>query len=96
VARPTRSRWLAVAVSLVGLSVCVAGIVAFVLEVMQNTLPWSPSQSIRDHYLAVGQSYSEGFLSGFFLCLFLMLVAVVVTGVDRPQPQRERSRHQRS
>ncbi len=74
---PRRQRWTLVFLACVGTAACVAGIAAFVLGIVQNSLPWHPN-SIREHYLAVGDSYSQGFLAGFFLCFFLSLMAVAI------------------
>jgi hypothetical protein len=74
-----RERLLALALSFVGLAACTGAVMAFVLNVMRNKLPWHPHQSAREYYLAVGQSFSEGFALGFFLCFFLALIAAVVS-----------------
>lgn len=74
----SRQRWGLIVLSLAGVGVSSAGIVAFVLNIVQNNLPWDTQSTIRDHYLAVGDSFSQGFLTGFFLCFFLSLVAVAV------------------
>lgn len=51
---------------------------------MNNNLPWSPNTGTREHYVAVGQSFSQGFSAGFFLCFFLTLAAYVIgTHVER-------------
>jgi len=72
----TRNRWIAVSVSLAGAGVCCLGVSAFFINFVNNTIPWTPGQSMRAHYMAVGQSYGQGFLFGFFFCFFLMLVAL--------------------
>ena len=94
----TRSRWLAVMVAVTGIGVCLVALIGFVLMILQNNLPWSPEQSIREHYTAVGESYSQGFAVGFFLCFFMIMVAVSLDSWfesrrrrrsgDEPQPQR--------
>lgn len=72
-----RQRWTLIFLAVAGTGACVTGIVAFILGIVQNSLPWHPD-SIRDHYLAVGDSYSQGFLAGFFLCFFLSLMAIAL------------------
>jgi hypothetical protein len=70
--------WIAILLSVVGAAVCLVALVGFLSTVNQNNLSWRADQSIRDHYLAVGDSYSQGFTVGFFLCFFLILIAVSV------------------
>ena len=89
-------RFLMALVPIAGVVVCLIAVLSFVLTIVQNLLPWSPTQSIRDHYLAVGQSYSQGFMAGFFLCLFLMLAGVVVSGLHHRRPESARRREIRA
>lgn len=70
--------WVAILLSVVGAGVCLIALVGFLSTVNQNNLSWQADQSIREHYLAVGDSYSQGFTVGFFLCFFLTLIAVSV------------------
>jgi len=76
--RRPANRWLAIVVAASGASVCVAAIVAFVVAIVVNALPWYPDLTIREYYQAAGAFYSQGFTVGFFLCFFLILVAVTV------------------
>ena len=86
----TRNRWIAVSLSLAGAGVCCLGLSGFFLNFVNNTIPWTPGQSMRAHYMAVGQSYGQGFFIGFFFCFFLMLVVLAFwngsprTRVTRP------------
>lgn len=89
-------RLMIAVVPLAGVAVCVIAVVSFVLTIVQNTLPWSPRQTIRDHYLAVGASYSQGFLAGFFLCLFLVLAGIVATGMHHRAPSPASDRYGRT
>jgi len=70
--------WVAILLSVVGAGVCLVALVGFLSTMNQNNLSWNADQSIREHYLAVGESYSQGFTVGFFLCFFLILIAVSV------------------
>jgi len=72
------NRWAAILLAVAGTGVCLIALVGFLATVTQNNLPWQADQSIREHYLAVGESYSQGFTVGFFLCFFLTLIAVSV------------------
>lgn len=72
------NRWAAILLAVAGAGVCLVALVGFLLTMTQNNLPWQAGQSIREHYLAVGESYSQGFTVGFFLCFFLTLIVVSV------------------
>jgi len=94
-----RARWIAilVAVAVAGVGVCFSLMFGFVLTIMHNELPWDPNQTVRDHYLAVGDSYSRGFAVGFFLCFFLTVVAVSASGlIERRRLSRPTARVIRS
>jgi ABC-type Fe3+ transport system permease subunit len=75
----TENRWIAILVAVAGMGVCLVALVGFVLTVLQNNLPWHQSQSIREHYQAIGDSYSQGFTVGFFLCFFMTMIAVTIS-----------------
>jgi hypothetical protein len=70
--------WKAALVALAGAGICLTAITHFLLTIRYNRLPWSPGQHARDHYLAVGHSYTQGFIVGFFLCLSLAVAAAAV------------------
>ena len=84
-----RARRVALVVAVPGLVVCLAFILGFVLRVLHSELPWNGASGTRDHYLAVGSAYSEGFGAGFFLCFFLILFAVGILGFLDRRPERE-------
>jgi hypothetical protein len=69
---------MAVGVAAFGAGVCVTAVVAFVVAILWNELPWYPDLTVREYYNAAGSFYSQGFTVGFFLCFFLILVAVTV------------------
>jgi hypothetical protein len=75
-----QSRPLTLFVAVVGAGLCLLSLVTFVMTILNNTVPWRPDQTMREHYLAIGRSYGDGFLVGFFLCFFLVMIAV---GIDR-------------
>jgi len=75
-----KNRVLTLIVAVVGAGLCLLSLVTFLVTILNNTVPWRPNQTIRDHYLAIGRSYGDGFLVGFFLCFFLVMIAV---GIDR-------------
>jgi hypothetical protein len=84
-----RARRVALVVAVPGLVVCLVVILGFFLRVLHGKLPWDGTSGTRDHYLAVGSAYSEGFGAGFFLCFFLILLAVGIVGVLDRHPARE-------
>ena len=69
------NRVLTLIVALAGIGVCATALTGFLVVIRTNNLPALSPNAIRDHYLAVGQSYSQGFLVGFFLCFFMVLAA---------------------
>jgi hypothetical protein len=92
-----RGRWVAILVAIAGAGVCFSLLVGFVMTIVHNELPWSPEQTVQEHYLAVGDSYSRGFTVGFFLCFFLTIFAVSASsllerrGRSRPAARALRS-----
>lgn len=85
-------RIFALIIAVPGIVACLLALSAFLLKILRNDLPWHPRQSVRDHYLAVSQAFSLGFGTGFFLCFFLMLVAVAVgTWFDQRRERRRRT-----
>ena len=82
------NRWVGILVAVAGMTVCLAGLLGFLLGMANSTLPWHPGQTIREYYQTVGQSFSEGFTVGFFLCFFMVLVVVAAwPHVFRASPQ---------
>lgn len=73
-----RNLWIAVIVAATGAIVCFTALFGFLATMRDNNLPWRTGDTPRDFYLAVGESYSRGFTVGFFLCFFLILMAVCV------------------
>ncbi len=73
-----RDRRIALLLALAGIGACLTGIIAFVINIANNTLPWYPGQTVREHYQAVGESYGQGFFVGFFLCFFMTLIVLAV------------------
>lgn len=80
----TRDRRIALILALAGIGACMTGMLAFVINIVNNTLPWHPGQSIREYYQVVGNSYSQGFFIGFFFCFFMTLVVLAVWSGTRP------------
>ena len=71
----TQTRWILLAFAIAGAGVCMFGVLGFVIDMLNNNLPWEHATTARLHYLAVGHSYSQGFAIGFFFCFFLSLAA---------------------
>ncbi len=72
------NRKLAIWVALSGVTICGVFLVQFLLAILYNRLAWSPTLGVRDHYLAVGQSYAQGFVVGFFSAFFLTVFAIAI------------------
>lgn len=72
------NRLLTLVVALAGIGVCATALTGFLVMIRTNNLPALSKDALRDHYLAVGHSYSQGFLVGFFLCFFMVLAAHAV------------------
>jgi hypothetical protein len=78
-------------IRLAGLAVSVAGLVlalrtflGFVRAVAGNAIEGGPAlMRFPEYHRQVGAYYSRGFITGFFVCYFLMVVAIIVgTWVD--------------
>jgi hypothetical protein len=68
----------AIAIAIPGAIASVYALAAFLLRVLNNRLELPLVATIPAFYNAVGDAYSEGFVAGFSLCFFLMLLAVAV------------------
>lgn len=73
-----RHRWTALAVGIPGAVLCLGALSWFVARVFNNDLARPRRIPSSEYYLAVGEAYSGGFVTGFFLCFSLVLVAVAV------------------
>ncbi len=73
----SRPRQLALALTTVGAGYCLYLLAGFLWIMADNGLPWDGSAP-REHYLAVGEAYSRGFVVGFFFCFCLAIIAFVI------------------
>lgn len=73
-------------VAIVGAATSIVAVAHFVLTVMNNRLPWH--RGVRDFYLAVGRSYTEGFAIGFFFCFSLTVAATALAGMLKNRRER--------
>ena len=73
-----RQRNVAVAIAIPGIVACASALAIFVWKIFDNRLPWHARQTAREHYIAVGNAYTDGFATGLFLCFFLMVLAAAV------------------
>jgi hypothetical protein len=83
------NRWVPILVAVAGMGVCLVALVGFLMTMLQNNLPWHQEQGIREYYQAVGESYSQGFMIGFFLCFFMTMVAVSLSTWFENRNRRE-------
>ena len=68
-----------IAVSLAGLAIGAAALLRFLTSVAHNSLAGGPTLArIPEYYRQVGAYYARGFITGFFVCYFLMLLAMIV------------------
>jgi uncharacterized membrane protein len=68
-----------IAVSLAGLAIGAAALLGFLTSVAHNSLAGGPMLArIPEYYRQVGAYYARGFITGFFVCYFLMLLAMIV------------------
>jgi hypothetical protein len=94
----SRERWIGLSLAFIGVTVCLVGLIGFIWTISNNNLPWTPDQSAREYYLEVGRAYSHGFLTGFFLCFFLVFGATAVAAwwnLARDRRRPEVARHAR-
>jgi glycerol uptake facilitator-like aquaporin len=73
-----RDRILAFAIAIPGAFCCVAALALFLGRIVRNEMSVSPGGSAREYYLGIGDAYSGGFVTGFFLSFFLMVLAVAI------------------
>jgi len=67
------------AISLAGLAIAGAAFRRFVRSVLLNTLEGGPDLvRFPEYYRQIGAYYARGFTTGFFVCYFLMLFAMIV------------------
>ena len=89
-----RVGWISLVIAALGLGACLMALVGFFRTILTNDLPFHPELTAREHYLAVGRAYSSGFLTGFFLCFFLVVAVLAVSAVMavRSMPRLVRDR----
>ena len=77
--RKTVIRLTGLAVSLAGLTVAVVAFSRFIRSVIHNAVDGGPALTrFPEYYRQVGVYYARGFSTGFFVCYFLMLFAMIV------------------
>ena len=74
-----RNARIAILVSLACAGGCLAAVAHFLLMIRHNQFSLSPESAVRDLYIAVGSSYTQGFVVGFFLCFSLAVAAVALS-----------------
>ncbi len=87
-------RLIVLALSLAGLTVAAAAFLRFVHSVAANAVEGGPVLTrYAEYYKQIGAYYARGFTTGFFVCYFLMLFAMVVgSWVDEKRRARRDAR----
>jgi hypothetical protein len=66
-------------VSLAGVAIAATAFLHFVRSVAHNNVDGGPALTrFPEYYLQIGAYYARGFTTGFFVCYFLMLFAMIV------------------
>ena len=87
--------WIAgLTVSLAGLAVAASALLRFVRDVANNAVDGGPVLTrFAEYYRQIGVYYGRGFTTGFFVCYFLMLFAMIVgSWVDEIRTTRRAAR----
>ncbi|HEX4824388.1 MAG TPA: hypothetical protein VFV19_08750 [Candidatus Polarisedimenticolaceae bacterium] len=71
-----RQRLTTIIVGFIGVVASVLALAGFLRKIMRNGLEAPDGPTIQGFYRLVGAAYSDGFVAGFALCFFLMLLAV--------------------
>ncbi len=81
-------------VSLAGLAIPAAAFLRFVRSVAHNHVEGGPVLTrFPEYYRQIGDYYGRGFTTGFFVCYFLMLFAMIVgSWVDEIRRARRAAR----
>lgn len=92
--RKTVIRIAGIAASLAGLAIGAEAFLRFVSAVAHNRLAGGPILArFPEYYRQVGAYYARGFVTGFFVCYFLMLLAMIAgTWVDEARRARRARR----
>jgi hypothetical protein len=92
--RKTVIRLSVLALSLSGLTVAAAAFLRFVRSVAANAVEGGPALTrFPEYYRQIGAYYGRGFTTGFFVCYFLMLFAMIVgSWVDEKRRARRDAR----
>ncbi len=82
------------AVAAAGLAVAASAFLRFVRSVAANSIEGGPTLTrFSEYYRQVGHYYARGFTTGFFVCYFLMMLAVIVgSWVDEARRTRRAAR----
>ena len=77
--RKTVIRIAGLTVSLAGLAIAASALLRFVRAVANNAVDGGPVLTrFAEYYRQIGVYYARGFTTGFFVCYFLMLFAMIV------------------
>ncbi len=82
------------ALSIAGLAVALRAFLGFVRAVAGNAIEGGAAlMRFPEYYRQVGAYYTRGFITGFFACYFLMMVAIIIgSWVDEARRSRRGAR----
>jgi hypothetical protein len=83
-----RAGILAMAVGTVGTLACAGLVVRFLYAYRNSELGFKRDLTPPEFYAALGQHYGNGFLAGFFLCLFLLVAGAGLEGFRGRTPRQ--------
>ncbi len=76
-----RQAWISVFLAVPGVLVCLTFLFGFLQRIFTNGLPFHTQLGAGEYYHAVGGAYSDGFVTGFFFCFFLVVGVFAISSI---------------